>query len=1131
MRKLIKVKNTRLVRAAYCHSSSGRRALTSGAALFSLALCLLAMAPSGARAEVHTIDFDDGTLDYPLDREGGIEFRTNNGFRPYFTQVGTARASSGEDVGDLGRCTKEVEASGGDPGGCESFQARTTAVLSSTARSVSVSVGRFGGADPPEQAVLVAFDLFGHELGRDGPVPLGTSFRTPLEVDTGGGIAFFRIEARTGPNGEYANGTDLGIDDLSVNFAAGGEPDFAVSTTSQVVPLVQGQSAQVPVQIDRVNGSSGPIELSVTGLPKEVSAVPVELRGTEQSTTITVSAGPDASDTQFQPIDATIVGEPLSATAGPGPRSAPLSLRVGTDFGLALGDGARDVVEIPDCAAAEVPVRISRDIAFHQDVSLSLREDSPGASGLPPGLSAEILPSPIVSPGGGLVASRTLVLRTDPGFQLAKEGLPVVLVGSGGSGTTRRLPLALVRALPRATVVRRAPDFGLAKTPRFGQRGTAVRLHGSGFCPGTRVEVGNRDSVVYPVLVDDHTLEFNTPRYATTGPVTIEPPGSEPYTTEGSLKVDDVRNTDGFQFINLSFRSLSLSEFVEAFGADDVFISINPCWPFGDCRVHTLMVDPIALIEWQVFSHVFKGHCFGMALGSQELVSGRVPYGGLVSAGAPRPHTVFDVMSPEVNGGVESWLDADHAKQLSSEAAEAWVRRPKSIRAQLDTLEREFEHRRKALVAIRGGGDGHELLAYDLVQTPTTAEIHTYDPNKPFIPYEDATPYLHRVEVDTSVIRIDKTQRTWEYTLHNGAFGTSVVWKGGEDGSLWVRPESSLPADPSLPEAGALKTLILGSTDAVRTSASGDSEFVPADESPSNRRGRAIPTSSGTWVSADLARPLHVSFVGVKHGHYTEGYAAPGFVAAVDGIETDKGVRDAVDGNDEAMTFASGRARALQVELAQKTSKTIATAADLHTHASAHGSDTAGFTEAGALTYAHQGAPTTLRFALSAVRSRGGPATFVSGPLAVGRGERLTAKPLDRDLRRVRLIVRDADGHTTIRILRSRGHGGARLKLGAPTTSRRRISIPIGLRGLGQRPLAGVVLRLMRGGHLVARRARALRNAREAGRIAWRLPRRVRPGRYRLVADVRAMSTGQRNLAVDGVTAVHRAWAVRVGRP
>jgi hypothetical protein len=205
-------------------------------------------------------------------------------------------------------------------------------------------------------------------------------------------------------------------------------------------------------------------------------------------------------------------------------------------------------------------------------------------------------------------------------------------------------------------------------------------------------------------------------------------------------------------------------------------------------------------------------------------------------------------------------------------------------------------------------------------------------------------------------------------------------------------------------------------------------------------------------------------------------------------------------------------------------------AATLDTHASAGGSDTAGFSAGRALTYAHDGAPTTIRFSLTSVRRDGGPSTFASGPVAVGRGDRLSVKPLGRGLRRVRVAIRHAGGGTTRRVLRSRERPPGQLEIGPPKLSGHHLSLRFRLSRMRGRALVGATLRLMRGKRLLARKALSLKGSDGAAKIAWRLPRGVRPGRYRLLVDVRAVTVGSRGSTEGGSVSAHRSAAVEVGR-
>ncbi|MGB7685856.1 MAG: IPT/TIG domain-containing protein, partial [Solirubrobacterales bacterium] len=685
-------------------------------------LCLLAAFPTVARADVQTIDFDTAppALGSPVDRVGDVSFPLNLGFRPYRTEVGL-RAHSGTTVADLGRCSEEVEARGGDPISCEFFQALTTGVLARTASSVTLFAGRFGPATPfdaPVQATLTAFSAAGAQLATTGPVAIGANgFNTRLSVSSAAGnIARFTVKATSGPNAEAEAG-DLGIDDVTVNFADGGAPDFTVSAPDQVLALVQGQSVEVPVQINRLNGSTGPVALSVTGLPNGVSAAPVTIPRNQSAATIVLNAAPDVPETNFLPAEATIVATPEDANVAPAPRTARLLVRVAKDFELSaggfsekqLGRNRSVEVEYADCTTVEVPVKIRRDIAMTQEITLSLRGSSNAippvnpATGLPPGVSAEILPNPIVSPSGGLTAERTLRFRVNSPKADFSAALIIIegRVGSDPAAPPHSVRVELDRAKPTATVPDNRPGFKYL-TPRYGGQGTTIRIHGNGFCQGTTVDVGNQYAPVPATLVDEHTIEVNVPPKATDGKLLIRPPAPlPPYRAQDpALFFDSFRNVNGFQFENYPYHSISLGELVKAFGADDLFIKVNPCWPFGSCPVPTGLLSPMAAIDWSVFNIVVRslettGHCFGMSLAARQFITGKEWVSNFNRPGGAAAKSVYELGYPS-GPGVElnHFLDALHLRQFSAEGIDAWFNRPESLSAQLKTIEKEFRGHR-----------------------------------------------------------------------------------------------------------------------------------------------------------------------------------------------------------------------------------------------------------------------------------------------------------------------------------------------------------------------------------------------------------------------------------------------------
>jgi hypothetical protein len=1100
--------------------------------LFVAALFSLAGFPGAARADVQAIDFDTGTLNSPIDGVGDVSFPLGQGFRPYRTEVGS-RAHSGTTVGDIGQCGPEVEARGGDAGSCEFFQAITTGVLSRSANSVTLFAGRFGPVfDIPENATLTAFDSEGNQLATTGLVPIDAGgFNTRLSVSADNGdIASFTVRATSGPNAENPFVGDLGIDDLSVNFADGGIPDFSLAPVNQVVAMVQGQSIEVPVRINRINGSTGPIALSVSELPEGISADPITVSGNQTGAKITLTASVEAPDTNFVPTAATLIADPLGdPDVGTGTRTTPLQVRVARDFELSvngvsetsLRPGNRILLRAPDCAPFEVPVKIGRDIAMNRDVTLGLRADG---ETLVTGLETEFLPSPIVAPGGSLAAERTLRILLDPtrtfGFA------PLILEGRAGpSGSTHAVPVGLIRAEPRANISIVPPAFSHGRTPRFGQAGTRVRVTGTGFCPGTTVEVGNEYAAAPATVLDPHTIEFTVPRYATSGQVTIVPPGRLPkYNTREALTVDSVRNDDGFPFGNYPFGSLSLGELTKAFGAADVFLRVNPCWPFGSCPVVTGAVNPIAAIEWGLFNVLPRSHCFGMALGLQHFLSGKESYRAYADPGRGGASSAYAMSSADGPGeALSSFLDAEHVRQFSDEFLTARLARSESLRSQLELLERELGKQRQPMVSLFDEEGSHTVLAYDVEQTAGAAEIFVYNPNLPFLQSEEESGTAHRDLVDRSVIRVDKIAKAWSTEPLPGE-----KVEGGNDGSLWVTPDGTIPDDPSLPGLGTLKrgvaSMILGAVDG---SARGAGETVGDVFSPL-LNGKS-PPGSGTWVSDDPNRPLEVSVRGLEQGHYTQAYVAPGFVASAADVPTAEGVRDTVTGDGDSLRFESGRARPLEIDLAERSGAAMSTAATVETHASAGGSDTVGFAGDGALTYAHDGAPATLELTLTTVRSNGGPTTFLSGPVAVGRGDRLRAEPLDRELRRLKLTIRDASGRGTTKVLRNRDRAHGAIELGRPRLSGRRLSVGLRLSGLRGRAIAGVGLRLVRGKRVVARTAYSLKDAHRTRGISWRLPRSVRPGHYRVLAEARAFTSAARGSTTADSLSARRRGRITVG--
>ncbi|HEX2392748.1 MAG TPA: hypothetical protein VHI77_07495 [Solirubrobacterales bacterium] len=1132
-----------------------------------LAACLFALLlfPALAHADVETITFDSPLpLNLPLNESAGhrIRFPTQEGFRPYPTEVAAGRAKSGTAVGHIGRCVEEAEATGaGNPEGCISSHAQTTGVLTQTAKSVTVFAGAFD-AGPSSFVVLKTFNAEGRLLESTGPQPLpeaGLGFILRLEVqDTAGRIAKFTVESSRGPSGEGQAIVGLGIDDLSVDFATNGDPDFFLTGIPGVQALVGGQHLDVPVRATRLNGSHGPIELIAIDLPDGVSSSALRLEGDETEGTLRLTAAPTAPDTDFVPTTATLIAHPVGVAVGKEDRTTPLSVRVATDFRLGSGeviegDERKILVQAPDCAPVDVPIRIDRDIAMNRDVTLAVAEEAGEEVGPPHGVSAEFLPSATVAPGGNLTAERVLRLRAGPESDLASHPLHLIVSGSDGpGGTSRSLDLLLTRT-NRASVGGGPRGTDLGDTPRFGREGTAVQVHGLGFCPGTAVAVGNDRAIVPARLVDDRTLEFQVPRYATTGQLGIIPPGPlSPYRSEDPLTVDSVRNSDGFAFKNYPVDSFGITEFTKAYGADSLFIHVNPCWPFGDCSINTGILSPLAAIDWGWMNIGLRGsggHCVGISLAAEQLQEGRLRYREIADPERGSAHSAFEATNRGgANEILNSLLDAYQAREYSDEFLSARWNRSPSLGPQLARLEAEFSQNRLPMIVLQKGTfQEHAVIAYHLAQTANKAEISVYDSEDPFGAAEElaeTNPSPHQAGIDTSTITIDKVRGTWSYPIGNWSGSTS-------DGGFWVVPPSATPDHPSLPGLDALEGAVNSVYSMTFGSADGSAQVGGGRVSPPHQqRGRlaaasaqsaraaeflptaeagAAPGTSGAWVSGDGRRPLEGAVEGLKSGHYTESYAAPGFVASATDVATAKGVEDEISGLRDSLSVDSGMSRPLRLNLARRASASRTDAATVRTHASGGGSDTVALPGGGVLSYAHDGGGATMSFSLTGVRRNGGGATFLSGPVPVRGGDRLRAVPMDRDLDRVRLELRHADGSRTTRVLRNRARPAGRIRLGTARVAGGKLRLPFKLAGFREAGVAGVSLRLQRGGRIVARRAIAKRAGNGPHRVVWKLPRRLGHGAYRLLVDLRVLTAGARGSTVSQSVLAKRGATVRLG--
>ena len=859
----------------------------------------LVLAPA-SHADTVTLDFETGpALDTPINDDYRLSHftffrRPDPGFRPYRKSV-PGLAHSGSVVADISpaHCYPGEE---DDAGACEFPASSTLGRLTRTASSITLYAGLSEPAMGAVSARLIAFNSSDVIVGQSAAIPVGVGFNTPITVTSANpNIAGFAL--RTDPN----SGAALGFDDLTMELPAGTVADVALSAPLDTQVVLQGSTRDLPITLTRVNGSNGNVTLSASGLPAGVSAqfLPNPVPGTQTTAIMRLSAS-DAAPTFFAPVDVTVKAEsiPPDAQVLPAPRTTRVPVSVRAAFGLARASA--DPAALPHCAPADVGLRLSRAFDFATSKSITL-----AAEGLPAGVSAEFVPSATVPPGGGLIAEPKLRLRRGAAPIPANSSVLVRASAPGYPDRTLNVPLA------NTAFAELDSTTTSGAVPSRLQPGSLVRLNGGGFCPGTKVRVGNALAETDTELDPSGTaLSFRVPRLATSGPVTVVPPApASPYASTNQFTARSFRNFSGFQFNNPGWGNLSLGEMADLVGVKEMFVSENPCWPFYDCTIITPIPNPVAFLKWQIIEEIVQqsgGHCFGINRAIQELGAGRIRLRDFAS-GVTKAFDLPSASGP--NGALGSYLDHRHAGQTTKEFLLVYGSRSDSISTQVARLRSELQANRIPGVMVKKSfTEGHVMTAHDIeTLADGTTVIHMYDNETEFKPGEDsdASGVTHRNREDASKIIIDPAKTRWEYT--GGGYS------GGNDGTFYVTKLSDWPADPSLPDVASAVIGIFGSTGGAA---------VPAAE-PSGREilpvlDRSAPPGAGGFVLPVKGKQsLGLTMKGRKKGRYSHMIAGNGFAGSVRDVRTAKGVVDRVSGGAQSrsieFTGSSTRPVKLQV--------------------------------------------------------------------------------------------------------------------------------------------------------------------------------------------------------------------------
>jgi hypothetical protein len=358
------------------------------------------------------------------------------------------------------------------------------------------------------------------------------------------------------------------------------------------------------------------------------------------------------------------------------------------------------------------------------------------------------------------------------------------------------------------------------------QTGSAVKVYGSGFVPGTRVKFGSYSGfLATPTAIDPKGtwLTVNVPRYATSGPLQLIFPNGTVIKTTETFTVHDYLNTFGFSFQNFGF-NVTWGMVKGEFGGDQVDITVGV--PFTSLQYDTGVPSPLALAFWGVLAASMngKGACFGMALASDKLAaSGFTPYSlpETASLNTMIEENQLGTGSAEMIHYAAGWALSGHSAQ--------------GVYNQLSSLLASGDHP----IICLGSGAWHAVTAYDLEPGPKgngDYYIDIYDSNRPADPFNDALQEMaSRIYIDPS--------KGWSFQMAGG----STYGGGYGADSFMVVPSSVLSGNLTMPASlSGLLTIIFGSG-------------VAAPAAPGTSRLAAQPLASDSVIADGQLREVRPS--------------------------------------------------------------------------------------------------------------------------------------------------------------------------------------------------------------------------------------------------------------------------------
>ncbi len=963
-------------------------------------------------------------------------------------------------------------------GAGEFGDAAAFASFNSPHQHVNVLVGGINsGANPS----LTAYDINGQVVGTASGSVLEGGPGAQLNIvspNAAPDIIFIVIQGAD-------NGVILWIKNLSYDPISSPAPDFLLNNV--FVSVSPGFSVTQASQLVRLGGSNGPVNLQA-GLPLptgiSVTFNPPSVSGTDESFSVIVEA---ESNAPLGQATFAISGTPASAAVGAQERFAQGTVSVNAPFLLLVQPGYAPQVAIAPCSPGVVSVELV---------------SNPGFNPAPPGLALDInclgLPANInctINPAAvQLAAFPSSVLISIAFFTTghAPGNFPIGIVAGTTYGSVSVTADLTLNVLP-TSIESVSPLY--ASTPQALQEGTTILIKGAGFCPGTKVRFGNDKAIATPNVMTSYEIYVNVPRNATTGvlgpgaktPVWAEtvpfglilPDGSTlPAPSQFQLTINSYRNVFGFSFKNYYWGGNDFDQLTELFGEDATHISTI----FGEV---TNLWAVLFLTVTNAFLKLGHDICFGIALGTQRLMNaewGSVNIQDIPTDDLPEYYAFFymnatagpyPLGSPTPPAPLNDFLHVLFMAQVSSEWLNYYLTISLSNSASYvkNYIMSRLEINDFPLVALRSGGTGHVVVAYDIEANPNDPAgfvIDTYDPNEEFTANEDgdSTGAFHDLSLQISKITVGG-DGSWSFpfSVDNTdptPYPPSDYWTGSID-SLVPGSASIIPATPSMP--GVFSSLLYAAEEGLVALGSGNVESRKRESSPKGRietvqlsdaSGRTLFGADGKLNQDPNSRVAAVPFVPMSGGASPSDmfivkqgaayrYEFRGTVAGTCGVSlvgslfnvvlqsaTLLGQRDEVtfDTGERSFTFKTTATDVpLRAEVMARGRDGSVRIATLVTRGTSGAIETMRFSsDTSAVTYEHRGPPSTYELQISAMNRKGRLHTFASGMQVATEGQTATFTPTDwHDLGRVTFAQ---GGTTATRIisgqLTSSEHGSAR---------------------------------------------------------------------------------------------------------